>query len=393
MVTLGITSMFTDISAEMITAVLPLYLVFGLHVSPLVFGAVDGLYTGATAPLRLLGGVLADRTRRHKQIAVAGYGLSTLARAGMAVAGGVWTVLAALVVVDRAGKAIRTSPRDAMISMATPRTQWGAAFGVHRALDMTGAMAGPILAFAVLAAAPGRYDAVFVVSLCAGLIGLAVIVVYLPQPRPAAGSGAPVVPLRAVMRLLRSPGVGALVAAITLLSLVTVSDAFIYLVLQDRVDLGLGLFPLLFVATSMVFLLLAVPIGRLADRFGRGRVLIAGYLALLSVYGVLLAPGYGVWSILAAVILLGAYYAATDGVLMALVSELLPDEVRGSGMALATTAASLARLAASLLFGLIWTVGGHTAALWIFAIGLVMAILVATALLARRGRGADRVDG
>src|SRR6185503_13977837 len=82
---LGLTSMFTDVSSEMVTAVLPLYLVFGLHASPLAFGAVDGLYTGATAPVRLLGGVLADRGRRHKAVAVAGYGLSTLARAGMVV--------------------------------------------------------------------------------------------------------------------------------------------------------------------------------------------------------------------------------------------------------------------------------------------------------------------
>ena len=102
---------------------------------------------------------------------------------------------------DRLGKGIRTSPRDAMISMATPRAQWGAAFGVHRALDMAGAMAGPVLAFAVLAAAPGGYDAVFVVSLCAGLIGLGVVVLYVPQPgRPAPLGDGPAVSLRAAVR-------------------------------------------------------------------------------------------------------------------------------------------------------------------------------------------------
>ena len=89
---LGLTSLFTDVSAEMVTAVLPLYLVFGLHLSPLVFGAVDGLYTGATAPVRLLGGLVADRARRHKQVAVAGYGLSTVARLGMVLVGQVWAL-------------------------------------------------------------------------------------------------------------------------------------------------------------------------------------------------------------------------------------------------------------------------------------------------------------
>jgi sugar phosphate permease len=108
----------------------------------------------------------------------------------MLLVGNVWAALAALMLVDRLGKGIRTAPRDAMISLATPRTQWGAAFGVHRSLDMAGAMMGPVLTFAVLAVAPGAYDAVFVVSFCAGLIGLGFIVLYVPRP-PSSRARAP----------------------------------------------------------------------------------------------------------------------------------------------------------------------------------------------------------
>jgi MFS family permease len=250
-----------------------------------------GLYTGATAPVRLLGGLLADRSRRHKQVAVAGYGLSTVARLGMVLVGHLWGALAGLVLVDRLGKGIRTSPRDAMISMATPRAQWGAAFGVHRALDTAGAMTGPVLAFAVLAAAPGGYDAVFVVSLCVGLIGLGIVVVYAPQAdRPALGGDGPAVSLRAAVHLVWVPGLRTVLPAAVLLGLTTLGDGFLYLALQDRLGFEVGLFPLLYVATSLVFMLLAVPVGRLADRVGRGRVFVGGYLALLAVYGVLLWP-------------------------------------------------------------------------------------------------------
>jgi MFS family permease len=389
--TLGLTSMFTDISAEMVTAVLPLYLVFGLHLSPLVFGAVDGLYAGATAPVRLLGGVLADRTRRHKQVAVAGYGLSSIARLGMVLVGSAWTGLAALVLLDRIGKGVRTAPRDAMISLATAPARWGAAFGVHRALDMAGAMAGPLLAFAVLAAAPGRYDAVFVVSLAAGLIGLGTLVVHVPRPRPAIDPAGRVVSLRAAAALLRMPRMATVTAATALLGLATVGDSFVYLVLQERLDLTIGLFPLLFVATSVAFMVLAVPIGRIADRYGRGPVLIGGYLALLAVYGFLLVPAGGA-SVVGAVIGLGAHYAATDGVLMALVGELLPAALRGSGMALVATGTSVARMAASLLFGLIWTLGGATAALEIFAVGLLVAMAGSAPMIIRCGRRVPDVD-
>ena len=286
--------------------------------------------------------------------------------------------------VNALGKGVRTSPRDAMISLATPREQWGAAFGMHRALDMAGAMAGPILAFAVLAVAPGAYDAVFLVSLCAGLIGLAVIVVYVPRPRLRAGGRdrAPAVSLRTAARVVRLPGVGPVLAVSALLGLTTLGDAFLYLALQDRLGFDVGLFPLLYVATSLVFLLLAVPMGRLADRVGRARVFVSGYAALLAVYVTLLmAPGTA--SAVAALVLLGAYYAATDGVLMAWAGESLPDELRTSGMAMVATVTSLARLASSLLFGLAWTLLGVHAALWMFTFGLMVAMVVALVLVRR----------
>lgn len=389
---LGLTSLFTDISAEMIATVLPMYLVFGLHLSPLVFGVVDGLYTAATVPARLLGGLWADRAHRHKEIAVAGYGLSTVSRLGMLLLGNIWTALAALVLLDRLGKGVRTAPRDAMISLATPREQWGAAFGAHRAMDMAGAMAGPVLAFAVLAAAPGAYDAVFAVSLCVGLIGLGVVVLFVPRPdRPARAASIAAVSLRAAVRLVKVPALAAVLAAATLLGLTTLGDAFLYLALQDRLGFTIGLFPLLYVATSLIFMVLAVPVGRLADRLGRGRVFVGGYVALLAVYGVLLLPG-GVASAVAALLLLGAFYAATDGVLMALAGQSLPADLRASGMALVATATSVARLVSSVLFGLLWTVTDVGTALAVFAIGLLVALAVAAMLVGRRRREAPGAD-
>jgi MFS family permease len=178
-----------------------------------------------------------------------------------------------------------------------------------------------------------------------------------------------------------------------LLGLTTLGDAFVYLVLQDRLDFAVGLFPLLFVATSVVFMVLAVPVGRLADRVGRGRVFIGGYAALLAVYVVLLVPA-GAGSVIVAIVLLGAYYAATDGVLVALVGETLPDELRGSGMALTATATSLARLASSLLFGLVWTTAGVRPALVTVTVGLTVALAVAVVLVGRnrRGRREEVVD-
>jgi MFS family permease len=366
-----------------------------LHVSPAAFGVIDGLQQGASALVRIVGGVAADRSRRHKEVAVIGYALSAVARLGLLVVGNVWTLLAGIVLVDRLGKGVRTAPRDALISFSTPKEELGTAFGVHRALDTAGAMIGPVLAFGVLTIAPGAYDAVFVISLCAALIGLGFLTLFVQNPPPpppqAAMGGAERQALSrsTVAQLLRVRGVAPLLLVGSLLSLATISDAFLYVTLQRRVAFAARFFPLLYVATAAVFMLLAVPAGRLADRIGRARVFIGGYALLLVVYVSLLVPWTGPLPVIADLILLGAYYAATDGVLMALASAIVPPEQRAGGMALLTTATSLARLAGSILFGVLWTWRGVGFAVALSLAGLSAAILVGSVALRRRGEETD----
>jgi MFS family permease len=382
-VMLGLTSLFTDVSSEMVSTILPLYLLFYLNLTPAVFGVVDGLYQGAAAIVRIFGGAAADRLGRHKEVAVVGYALSAVARLGLLVVGNVWTLLAGVVMVDRLGKGIRTAPRDALISFSSRPEELGAAFGVHRALDTAGAMIGPLVAFGILAIAPGAYDAVFVVSLCAALIGLGVLTLFVRNP-PLTSAGSaerPGLSLAAAARLVRVPGVGRLLLAGTLLSLVTISDGFLYLTLRGRFSFEPKFFPLLYVATATIFMLLAAPVGRLADRLGRVRVLLGGHTLLLVVYGSLLLPGASALRVILTLVLLGTYYAATDGVLMALAGAALPQEVRASGMALLTTGTSLGRLAASVTFGLVWTWRGADVAVTLFLIGLVAAMLLAVLCL------------
>ena len=151
---LGWTSLFTDVSSEMVASVLPLYLVLHLGMSPLAFGVVDGLYQGAAALVRVAAGILSDRWRRYKAIAVTGYALSAACRFFILLAGASWSSITAIIVADRIGKGIRTAPRDALISQRTESSQLATAFGVHRALDAAGAMFGPVVAFVLLAALP-----------------------------------------------------------------------------------------------------------------------------------------------------------------------------------------------------------------------------------------------
>jgi MFS family permease len=387
---LGLTSLLTDISSEMVTATLPLYLLLTLRLAPMQFGLIDGINQGASVLVRIASGLIADRWRRAKEVATAGYAFSAICRVGLLLVGRSWVGLSGVVLLDRIGKGIRTAPRDAMIANSVPSERLGTAFGVHRAMDTAGAMLGPLVAAGLLFLAPGSYDAVFIVSFCFAIVGVAVIVLLVEAPAPAAPTAdAPAVTSRVVGQLLARTDFRALVLISSALALTTLSDSFIFLTLQRKLDLSLSLFPLLYVGMALVYMVLAIPIGRLADRMGRRQIFLAGYALLTLAYGVLLLPGLPQVMSLGVLLLLGLYYAATDGVLSALASAMLPEQWRTTGLAIMTTGTGLARLLASFGYGALWTYLGPNQALLVFLLGLSLTVLLAWVFLSRVERKPD----
>ncbi|MER5269087.1 MFS transporter [Actinosynnema sp. NPDC002837] len=379
---LGTVSLVTDVSSEMVTAVLPLYLVVGLQLSPAAYGLVDGVYTGATTLLRLVGGYLADRTDRRKAVAGFGYALSAVAKLGLLAVGSSTAALGAVITLERAGKGLRTAPRDALITLSTPAGDLGRAFGVHRAMDGVGAFAGPLVALAVLALAGESFDSVFMTSFCVAALGVVILVLFVRDHRSAVPSQP--VRVKAIGGLWRDGGVRRVVLAASLLGLATIGDGFVYLLLQKREGLSIGWFPLLAVGTSLVYLLLAAPLGAVADRVGRLPVMVGGYVALGAVYLLLFGPFGGWGSVVVVVALYGVFYAATDGVLMALAGPLLPERLRTTGIALIHSGQALAYLGSSVLFGLAWQFWGPEAATRLAAAGVALTLAATVALLGRR---------
>jgi len=371
---LGITSFFTDVSSEMVSSILPIYLVSYLHLSPVAFGAIDGLYQGFAAIARLAGGFLADRWRNHKAVAAFGYALSALCRVGL-LAGHAWSLVAATIAIDRTGKGIRTAPRDAMISLSTDRRDLASAFGLHRSLDAAGAMLGPLVAFVLLSLTHGSFDAIFVVSFCAAVIGVGVIVLFVDGSSKALDASGRA-SFGATFGLLRIPVFRNLCVAGSALSLATISDSFIFLTLQRNVDFGVQYFPLLYVGVAACNSMFSVPIGHLADRHGRWRTFLAGHVMLLLVYGVM-TGAHGNLALLVVLLLSGLYYAATDGVLAASASAELPQHLTGSGLALIATLTNTGRLLGSILFGAAWQWLGLKPAVALFATGLIASLALA----------------
>lgn len=378
---LGFTSLLTDVSSEMIASILPMYLVLELGMRPLAYGVIDGLYQGFAAIVRVLAGVMADRWNRHKEVAATGYALSALCRVALLAAGGAWTAIAGIVAIDRVGKGIRTAPRDALISLRSPCRDLATAFGVHRALDAAGAMLGPLVAFAILAAMPARFDLLFAVSFAIALAGVGVILLCVDAEPPT--TARKTATIASAVQVMRTPGFAPLLLVGLVLGIPTISDAFVFLSLQRALDMGASAFPLMYVATSLFTALCSVPMGRLADKSGRTVVLIGGYAVLAVVYAVLLVPSATFVTAALALALLGAYYAATDGVLTAMAAAVLPKKAAGSGLSYLATVTNVSRLFASILFGLLWERIGIRPATSVFLVGLVVAIAAAAVVLPR----------
>lgn len=367
---LGAVSLLTDISSEMVTAFLPVYLLYTLQMSYVQFGLLDGLYTGATALLRLVGGYVSDRTSRPKLVASIGYGVSAVTKLIFPFAGASSVAIGGVLAADRAGKGIRTGPRDALISLVTPPDQLGAAFGVHRTMDTIGALCGPLLTFLILwqlGSAPGP---IFVVSFCFAAIGLVVLATFVRERR------APAVPRRISLRtgagLLRERRFRRATIAAGLLGLVTISDAFVFVVLQKVSGISVGFLPLLPLGTALIFLLAATPIGRLADRVGRWKVFFVGHVLLLVTYLTLLLPSGGFGAVAIALVAHGLFYACTDGVLMAYAGGFVPAELRATGLATIQTGQALARMVSSVVFG--FMLAGMAMSV---AVGSLIAVMVA----------------
>lgn len=383
---LGLTSLLTDISSEMVNSVLPLFLTFQLGFSRAQFGLFNGASQVLVALAALGGAAVADRHHRYKEVAAAGYAVSAATRVGLTAARNSWVATTGLLYADRAAKGVRTAPRDALISLSAVPGHMGEAFGVHRGLDTAGALAGPLVAFALLTVAPEAYGSIFTASFWIALAGLAVLVLFV-QNREEAGRAVArrAVSIRTGFTLLREPRFRRLVTAGVALSAVTIADALVYLTFQQRSGMTIRFFPLLFVGTAVGYVTLAMPLGRLADRVNPAKVFLGGQALLVVVDLALLRSSPGPLALLLMLGSLGVYYAATDGVLATIASSILPAEVRASGLAFLGAAMALADFSASAAFGFAWQWWGPDVAVTAFLVGMVSAILLASVLL-RPGR-------
>jgi len=353
-VVLGLVSLLTDVSSEMIFPLLPAFLAARLPAAPLLLGAMEGVADLVASLLKYQSGVWADRARRLKPLVLAGYGLSSLARPLMAFVTVAWQPIV-IRAVDRVGKGLRTSPRDALIAHAVPEGSRGRAFGFHRGMDHAGAALGALLA-TLLVAAGLRVERVFLLAAIPGLLAVGALLLVRELPLPvsprATGVGQALAPVPKRLAYYLVP--------VTLFGIANSTDAFLLLKLTEE-GAGPELLPLAWLLLQAVKSLVSFPAGRLADRLGASRLIMTGW-SLYALSYLVLAWVRGVPLTLVVIAVYGLYHALAEGAEKALLTSLVPAEARGRAFGLYNGLSGGASLVAGLLFGALWTAWGSTPA-------------------------------
>ena len=374
---LGTVSFFTDISSEMIYPLVPIFLTETLGAPRAIVGAIEGLAESTSSMFRVVSGWLSDKVGKRKPFVLAGYSLSVVGKLFLAVAFHWPTVMFARVV-DRFGKGLRTSPRDALIAQWTPPSVRGRGFGFHRAADTAGAVLGPLAALALLALIGEDYRPIFAIALAPAL--LALIVLRGVRERAPAVDDRPSQP-RPQLRDFGGPYYVFLGISLVF-ALGNSSDVFI--ILRAR-NLGLGVSEavLAYVLFNVVYALLAMPAGIASDKLGRRGVIAAGFAIFAAVYFGLAVVDAGayVWLLFS---VYGIYMALTEGVGRALVADFVGAEWRGTALGLYQGAMGLMILLSSVLAGVLWDQVGASAPFFLGGSTAALAFLLAVVLLPRR---------
>lgn len=386
--TLGIVSLLTDVSSEMLVPIIPQFLKFAVGASMLNIGLIEGVAECVASVLRVYAGYLADKFGRPKMLTVIGYGLSALSKPFYLMAHS-WPDVLGIRFADRFGKGIRSAPRDVLIADTTPQEQRGKAFGLHRAMDTTGAMLGPIIIAVLVMAffgqqfltAPGEkhrdvYQLIFIAAAVPAVLGWLVLVLFVPEHRREDGEAKrPEIKLSGLDSRFRL-----FLLIVTLFSIGNSSDAFLVVRATSRpISMGLITFLWVYAVFNGLSALVALRSGVISDKIGRKPVIVVGWLIFSVVYFAMarITTPAGVWIWF---IIYGAYYGMTDGMLRAFAVDLAPAHLRGTAVGAYFTFTGVALLPASLIAGFLWDRVGPSAPFY-YGAATSLAAAIALALL------------
>jgi MFS family permease len=352
---LGIVSLLMDLSSEIYHALLPAFLTITLGLPVAAMGALDGIAEATASMAKLASGQFSDRQQKRKPWVLLGYGMAALSKPLFPLANGVLPLLGARFV-DRIGKGIRGSPRDAMIADDTPPEIRGAAFGLRQSLDTVGAFLAPLVAVGLMIVLAENIRLVFWIAVIPAALSFLFALTMLHET----GSGAPI-PAKAAWGGLRNldPAVRRLILVGFLFGIARFSESFLILKAMAA-GLGATWSPLVLALFNLAYLVLAYPAGAMSDRLRPRSILLVG-IAILVVADLWLSQAASLWMVAIGVVLWGAHMALTQGIFSRMIADASAPERRATSFGAFFFASGVAALLASLGAGLMWDRSGPAA--------------------------------
>lgn len=377
----GLVSFFMDVSSEMIYPLVPLFLSNVLGINKSVIGLIEGIAESTASILRVFSGWFSDRIGNRKWLMAAGYGVSVLSRPFIAAANS-WQNVMGSRFIDRFGKGIRTAPRDAIIADSTEKAFLGRAFSFHRSMDTMGAVIGPALAFLLLGLFSNNYRIVFWFSMIPGVIAVLLIVFFITEKKrdSVVSSGRPRLTLRHFDWRLKS---FILIAAVFALG--NSSDMFLILKAQQA-GVSVAAVPLLYLTFNLIYSISAIPAGIAADRFGKKRVILLGFMLFAVLYyGFAKASDFRmIWLLFS---LYGVFMGLTEGIQKAFLATIIPTDFKATAFGVYNTAVGIAIFPASLIGGWLWDNVSPSATFYFGATTAVLSAILFVIFIAIIRRG------
>jgi MFS family permease len=384
---LGLVSFFTDISSEMLYPIIPIFLTTVLAAPMSIVGLIEGIAESTASIMKVISGWMSDKSGKRKPYVIFGYSLSTISKPLLAFAA-TWHFVLAARFLDRFGKGLRSSARDALIADSTEVKYRGKAFGFHQSLDTLGAVIGPLIALLFLYLLDGKYQLIFLIAFIPALISVVLLFFFVSEKKGEKKDGLQ-------FKLSDFSREFKIFLLITLIfALGNSSNAFLILRAQNLFEISGGIPSIItstfgplavtaiviltYVVYNITYSLSSMPAGILSDKIGRRNVMVGGFLIFSLVYlGFALAnEGYQIWILFA---IYGFYMAMTEGVSKAFVVDMVPPEKRGTAIGLYYTATGLLALASSIIAGLLWDKVGVSAP---FLFGSAAALVAAVMMMA-----------
>ena len=347
---LGLVSFFTDFSTEMILGVLPTFIVNNLGASRAILGAIEGSSELTSYVFRMISGSLSDKFRKRKIFVLIGYGLSTISKPFFVIASG-WLDAFIVRAVDRVGKGVRTAPRDALIADSVSESISGKAFGIHRTIDQMGAIAGPLVAFAILQTMD--IQAVFLLSLIPGAIAVIILIFFVKEVAIKKLASSPTI-FGNIRTLLKENKAFVILTIITgIFSLGAFNFSFI-LLRASELGVDQSLIPIVYAIINVAHTIIGIPAGIVADKIGKEKVLLLSYgiFAASTILMIVLVNDVSYAYILA--VIFGLYVGISETVQRAIIPKYVSTEFRGTAYGLYSLVIGVCFFVSNITFGFIW---------------------------------------